>query len=60
MDYKQLLEELPEYMIAQIEKKFENIDNDRLYQVMREIYLYNIDTLRVKHIDEMEYLRDKV
>lgn len=31
-----------------------------VYNVMREIYLYHVDSLWMKHIDEMEYLRDKV
>ena len=49
-----------QYLHLSLEQKFAQIDKTRLYQVFRDVYLYHIDTLWVRHLDEMEELRDKV
>ncbi len=43
-----------------IESWFKKIDDERLYQIFKDVLLYHIDKLWVKHIDDMQYLRDKV
>lgn len=60
MTFDQLQTELSLYMLDQLKAKFAALDVDRLYQIFKDVYLYHLDTLRVKHLDDMEYLRDKV
>jgi preprotein translocase subunit SecA len=36
------------------------VDEQKLFQIFRDVYLYHIDTLWIKHLDDMEELRDKV
>lgn len=60
MDFDKLQVELSLFMLNQLKAKFDIMDIDRLYQIFKEVYLYHLDTLRVKHLDDMEYLRDKV
>lgn len=60
MTFDQLQVELSLFMLAQIKAKFASMDVHMLYQVFKDVYLYHLDTLRVKHLDDMEYLRDKV
>lgn len=60
MDFDHLQAELSLFMLDQLKEKFAMMDVDRLYQIFKDVYLYHLDTLRVKHLDEMEYLRDKV
>ncbi|MEI6773594.1 MAG: hypothetical protein WCL18_01920 [bacterium] len=60
MDFDHLQSALSLYMLDQLKAKFAMMNVDRLYQIFKDVYLYHLDTLRVKHLDEMEYLRDKV
>ncbi len=60
MTFDKLQVELSLFMLDQLKAKFAMMDVDRLYQIFKDVYLYHLDTLRVKHLDEMEYLRDKV
>ena len=60
MSFDQLQVELSLFMLDQLKTKFAMMDINRLYQIFKDVYLYHLDTLRVKHLDEMEYLRDKV
>lgn len=39
---------------------FELISKDKLYMIFKDVYLHYIDNLWIEHIDEMQYLRDKV
>ncbi|NOZ44986.1 MAG: hypothetical protein GXP45_07770 [bacterium] len=48
------------YVRNQLRKKTEEADTEQLYKVIKDIYLHYIDTLWIEHIDEMQYLRDKV
>ena len=43
-----------------LEEGFKKVENERLYQIFKDVLIHHIDTLWVKHIDEMQYLRDKV
>lgn len=55
LDYLEL--RLNEY----IENKFNNIDNqDTAKQIMKNYYLETIDRHWIKHIDDLQYLREKV
>jgi len=60
MTFDKLQVELSLFMLNQLKAKFMMMDVDKLYQIFKDVYLYHLDTLRVKHLDEMEYLRDKV
>lgn len=48
------------FMLDQLKAKFDMMNINRLYEIFKDVYLYHLDTLRVKHLDDMEYLRDKV
>ena len=60
MKYADLAPELETYIINYVTQKYQSLAPEIVYNVMREIYLYHVDSLWMKHIDEMEYLRDKV
>ena len=60
MTFDKLQVELSLFMLEQLKAKFALMDVNRLYQIFKDVYLYHLDTLRVKHLDDMEYLRDKV
>jgi preprotein translocase subunit SecA len=60
MTFDQLQVELSLFLLDQLKAKFALMDVNRLYQIFKDVYLYHLDTLRVKHLDDMEYLRDKV
>lgn len=55
-----LEEELNKTLIERLESGFAKLDTERLYDVFRDVLLFHLDKLRVAHIDEMQYLRDKV
>lgn len=58
--FEHLQSTLSLFMLDQLKAKFALMDINRLYQIFKDVYLYHLDTLRVKHLDDMEYLRDKV
>ncbi|HCB51202.1 TPA: hypothetical protein DEP21_01275 [Patescibacteria group bacterium] len=58
--YENLKELLNDYVYVRVMAKLQTVDKRVLYVVMKDVYLYHIDMLWIKHIDEMEYLRDKV
>jgi len=60
LSYAELASELETYIINYVTQKYQALAPEVVYNVMREIYLYHVDSLWMKHIDEMEYLRDKV
>ena len=45
---------------SKIHKSFESINQDKLYMIFKDVNLHYIDNLWIEHIDEMQYLRDKV
>lgn len=51
---------LSEYLIKKIISPLSSADQMMAYMLLKDVYLYHLDILWVKHIDEMEYLRDKV
>ncbi|MCX6825282.1 MAG: preprotein translocase subunit SecA [candidate division SR1 bacterium] len=60
MTFEKLQPDLSLFMLDQLKAKFAMMDTNRLYQIFKDVYLYHLDKLRVKHLDDMEYLRDKV
>ena len=60
MSFETLHNEIQTYIVDHIRQNMQSIDQERMYLILKEVYLHHIDTLWVKHIDEMEYLRDKV
>lgn len=52
--------ELIETLSNHLNTEFEKLDDNRLYEIFKDILLHHLDKLWVKHIDEMQYLRDKV
>ncbi len=59
-DFLHLEPALVEYLTSRIIKHLSSLDPMIAYFLLKDIYLYNLDILWIKHIDEMEYLRDKV
>jgi len=55
-----LEEELTKTLVERLDLWFSTLENDRLYDVFRDIFLFHLDKLWISHIDEMQYLRDKV
>ena len=43
-----------------INKALSSAEPMMVYRLLKDVYLYHLDTLWIQHIDEMEYLRDKV
>lgn len=60
MSFEALKAPLADHVTRHIQHNMQSIDQERMYLILKDVYLYHIDTLRVKHIDEMDYLRDKV
>ncbi len=58
--FEELLSPLQEYVIQSLEKNMQSLDKTKVYAIFKEVYLHNLDTLWIKHIDEMQYLREKV
>lgn len=53
-------EEIVDEIKKKIKKSFELINPDKLYMIFKDVNLHYIDNLWIDHIDEMQYLRDKV
>jgi preprotein translocase subunit SecA len=60
LSYHDLAPELVTFIVKQLKEKLAAVDQEQLYRVFKDVYLYHIDTLWIKHLDEMEELRDKV
>lgn len=60
MWFTDLTKALSVYFVAYLQNLFEKIETKRLYAVFKDVYLHFMDKLRIDHIDEMQYLRDKV
>jgi len=58
--FNDLETELIGMLTKHLENWFKKMDDERLYQIFKDVLLHHIDTLWVGHIDEMQYLRDKV
>lgn len=59
-DFAQLMSSITEHLVNKITTALSSADEMMSYMLLRDVYLYHLDNLWVKHIDEMEYLRDKV
>ena len=60
LSYHDLAPELAEFITKQLSEKLASVEPEQLYKEFKDVYLYHIDTLWIKHLDEMEELRDKV
>jgi preprotein translocase subunit SecA len=60
MDRQKLTEEISEFMTKFFEENVSKIDKQKVYMIFKEIYLHHLDALWIEHLDEMQYLRDKV
>ena len=60
MDYKTLTNSLDRRLVEYFTQTRENYDQNLLFNILRDINLQVIDKLRVAHIDDMQYLKDKV
>jgi preprotein translocase subunit SecA len=60
LNYHDLAPQLAVFITKQLSQKLDSVDQEQLYKVFKDVYLYHIDTLWIKHLDEMEELRDKV
>ena len=60
MDFKTLANSLDRRLVEYFTETRENYDQNLLFNILRDINLQVIDKLRVAHIDDMQYLKDKV
>lgn len=60
LGYDHIVPALHTYIVEHLSSAFATIDDERLYHIFKDVYLYHIDILWIKHLDEMEELRDKV
>ena len=60
MGFNDLELEIIKTLWKHLEENFKKLDDDKLYDIFRDVLLHHLDKLRVDHIDEMQYLRDKV
>jgi len=60
LNYQTLWKELIKQFQTRFVEQTKNIDDKTFYKVLKDVNLHYIDTLRVNHIDEMQYLREKV
>jgi preprotein translocase subunit SecA len=60
LTYQTLNEVLELRLVEYFQSVFSTIDKSLLFNIFRDISLQVIDKLRVAHIDEMQYLKDKV
>jgi preprotein translocase subunit SecA len=60
LDYKTLNEQLERRLVEYFQSAFETLNKQLLFSIFRDVNLQVIDKLRVAHLDEMQYLKDKV
>jgi preprotein translocase subunit SecA len=60
MDFKTLANSLDRRLVEYFTETREKYDQNLLFTILRDIHLQVIDKLRVAHIDDMQYLKDKV
>ena len=60
MDFKTLENSLDRRLVEFFTETREKYDQNLLFTILRDINLQVIDKLRVAHIDDMQYLKDKV
>ena len=60
MDYKTLANSLDRRLVEYFTDMREKYDQNLLFNILRDVNLQVIDKLRVAHIDDMQYLKDKV
>jgi len=60
MDFKTLANSLDRRLVEYFTETWENYDQNLLFTILRDIHLQVIDKLWIAHIDDMQYLKDKV
>ncbi len=60
LGYDRIQSRLSLHITEHLTDAFARLDEEKLYRIFKDVYLYHIDTLWIKHLDEMEELRDKV
>ena len=60
MDYKTLANSLDRRLVEYFTETRDKYDQNLLFNILRDINLQVIDKLWVAHIDDMQYLKDKV
>lgn len=59
-DFDEIKKTLSAYINSSFKNNIEEAEEKQLYSAIKDVYLHYIDKLRVEHIDEMQYLREKV
>ena len=59
-EWEDIAQEIPALLIKQIMAGMKKLDDEKLFVVFKDVYLHYLDRLWVDHIDEMQYLREKV
>ena len=60
MDFNTLSNSLDRRLIEYFSETWDKYDQNLLFTILRDINLQVIDKLWVAHIDDMQYLKDKV
>ena len=60
MNRQNLGSEVSQIMTQLFEENIVKLDRQKIYMIFKEISLHHLDALRIDHLDEMQYLRDKV
>ena len=60
MDFKTLANSLDRRLVEYFTEMREKYDQNLLFTILRDVNLQVIDKLWVAHIDDMQYLKDKV
>jgi preprotein translocase subunit SecA len=53
-------QELQDYIVTSVESNMQVLSEDKMYLLFKQIYLHYLDKLWIEHLDDMQYLRDKV
>ena len=53
-------QELQDYIVTSVESNMQVLSEDKIYLLFKQIYLHYLDKLWIEHLDDMQYLRDKV
>ncbi len=60
MDFKTLANSLDRRLVEYFTETWDKYDKNLLFNILRDVNLQVIDKLWVAHIDDMQYLKDKV
>lgn len=57
---QETITKIQDYIHTQFGQRIQGIQPQKMYAIFKEVYLHNLDVLWIAHIDDMQYLREKV